>query len=78
MSKSTRTRKPSASKTAPAPTETNIYTLRSYMNGRDEAPARGIPPVDYPHLRRCLAAGLVEITERQTIKLTAAGKAAIA
>ena len=87
VSKSTRTRstrKPSAAevahpvKAAPAPTSTNIYTLRSYMAGRDEAPARGIPQADYPHLRRCVAAGLVELTKRETIKLTAAGKAAIA
>ncbi len=48
------------------------------MAGRDEAPARGIPQVDYPHLRRCVAAGLIEITKHETLKLTAAGKAAIA
>ena len=88
VSKSSRTRKSAASRTAaeaahpvkaaPAPTATNIYTLREYMAGRDEAPARGIPQVDYPHLRRCVAAGLIEITKHETLKLTAAGKAAIA
>ena len=88
MSKSSRTRKSATSraaveaahpvKTAPVPTPTNIYTLRSYMAGRDEAPARGIPQVDYPHLRRCVAAGLIEITKHETLKLTSAGKTAIA
>ena len=84
MSKSSRTRKPSAAevahpvKAAPAPTPTNIFALKSYMAGRDEAPVRGITPTDYPHLRCCVAAGLIEITQRETYKLTAAGKAAIA
>lgn len=85
MSKSTRTRTRKSSveaahpvAPAPAPTATNIYALRSFMAGRDEAPARGIPQVDYPHLRRCVAAGLLEITKCETLKLTAAGKAAIA
>ena len=87
MSKSTRTRrtrKPSAAevahpvKAAPAPTPTNIFALKSYMAGRDEAPVRGITSTDYPHLRRCVAAGLIEITQHETYKLTDEGKAAIA
>jgi hypothetical protein len=63
---------------APAATETNIFALRSYMAGRGEAPARGIPSTVHPHLRRCLAAGLIEITASETIRLTPAGRAALA
>jgi hypothetical protein len=67
-----------AKTTKGTPTHTNLFVLRRWFAGRDEAPATGIPATSYPHLNRCRAAGLFEVDRaRSVLVLTEAGRAAI-
>lgn len=60
------------------PTDTNMFCLSEHFGDRAEASAR-IRPTDRPHLKRCLAAGLLEADRAtSTLRLTEAGKAALA
>lgn len=54
------------------PTRLNIAALRDVAAGRREFP-NALAAVDRPHIRRCLAGGLVEVVSRQTLRLTDAG-----
>jgi len=54
-------------------TELNLSALRSVAKGRPEFPNQ-IAAVDAPHLRRCIAAGLLEVSaDRKTLRITPAG-----
>lgn len=60
------------------PTELNLKCLATlFRGGADEVPNR-LDAVDVPHLRRCLAAGLLEVTPSKALRITPAGRAAIA
>lgn len=61
---------------AGTPTGLNVWALGKLANGRREFPNQVDPP-DRPHIRRCLKAGLVEVVDRQTLRLTAAGVDAV-
>lgn len=59
-------------------TRLNVRTLARHFNGADVASNR-IENTSHRHLRRCLDAGLVAITDDgATLTLTAEGRAAIA
>lgn len=59
-------------------TRLNIFALRALAQGRHVFPNQ-IPAVDVPHIRRCLAAGLVEVSpDRKMLVLTPAGVEALA
>jgi len=58
-----------------APTDLNLFALTELVRrngGASEIPNR-LERVDYPHIRRCLAGGLVAVTERRTLCLTDSG-----
>jgi hypothetical protein len=57
------------------PTHTNLYALASIAAGRERF-SRRIARVDAPHVRRCIAAGLLEIDGADLV-LTPAGIAAV-
>lgn len=62
------------------PTHTNLFALREAFTGGGELASRvpnSLPPTRLPHLRRCLAAGLVRVEGRE-LTLTDAGVAALA
>jgi len=54
------------------PTRTNLYALARLFAGVDEVPNQ-IDQSSVPHIRRCLAAGLVEVVDRKTLRLTPTG-----
>jgi hypothetical protein len=57
-------------------TPTNLFALReTFPVGTERAPARQ-PSVIYPHLKRCLTAGLIAL-DGADIVLTDAGRAAL-
>lgn len=67
----------STRKPAGTPTETNLFVLReATADGTRDVPA-SVPSVDAPHLRRCLAAGLLAPTEGRALRLTDAGRVAL-
>lgn len=53
-------------------TELNVWVLARISMGR-ETFANQIEAVSAPHMRRCMKAGLVEVVDRTTLRLTAAG-----
>jgi hypothetical protein len=59
-------------------TGTNLFALTQMVveHGGPEFPSR-VPAVDAPHLKRCLAAGLVEVVGSKA-RLTPAGREAVA
>lgn len=63
------------------PTALNISALAGVASDNgikaDRTFRNAISAVDAPHIRRCLKAGLVEILDRTTLKLTDAGVAAV-
>lgn len=60
------------------PTETNLFALWLHFEGRDAAPAK-VDAVRFPHLKRCLDAGLaVGTVDGKSVVLTDAGRKAIA
>jgi len=60
------------------PTRTNIFAMVSMFDGANSV-ANRVDSVSAPHIRRCLAAGLVEVTDGgKTLTLTDAGRKAIA
>lgn len=58
------------------PTALNISALGKMAMGRREFPNQ-IASTDAPHLRRCLKAGLLEVVDRSTLRVTDAGVAAV-
>jgi DNA-binding PadR family transcriptional regulator len=59
------------------PTDTNIFCLYELFKDANEVSNR-LPSVHYPHIKRCLNAGLVDVDlEKKTLKLTEKGKLAI-
>jgi hypothetical protein len=70
-------KEPSARPPAGTPTDLNLWVLRNLFDGADVAPNK-IDLVSVPHVRRCLKAGLITITDAgTTLTLTAAGKVAL-
>lgn len=59
-------------------TDTNLFALKSLVvqHVGPEFPSR-LPAVDAPHIKRCLAAGLVEVAGNK-VRLTPGGRAAVA
>lgn len=59
-------------------TGTNLFALKQLVltHGGPEFPSR-VPAVDAPHLKRCVAAGLIEV-EGNRARLTPAGRVAVA
>lgn len=57
-------------------TDTNIFALRQ-VSGGQEVFSNRIAKVDFPHIKRCFLAGLVEIVDRSSLRLTPAGIAAL-
>lgn len=58
-------------------TPTNLFVLQKVFADSDEIGDR-VHAVDYPHLKRCLAAGLLQaVPESRTLRLTASGRHAI-
>src|ERR1700690_3487477 len=60
------------------PTDTNIYALTELvMDQRGKDPlSNQIQAPSVPHIRRCVAGGLLDIIDRRTMRLTPAGRAA--
>jgi hypothetical protein len=59
------------------PTELNVWALKELAKGRVEFPNQ-VHATDAPHIRRCLAGGLVEVSaDRRTLKLTPEGVLAV-
>lgn len=58
-------------------TDTNVWVLARHAGGKREF-RNAIEAVSAPHMRRCVKAGLVEIVDRTTLRVTDAGVAAIA
>ena len=56
------------------PTRVNVYAMAQHFAGADRATNR-VDAVSAPHLRRCIAAGLVRVEGRELV-LTEAGQAA--
>jgi hypothetical protein len=60
------------------PTRTNIFCLVDLFKGADSV-ANRVDNLSAPHIRRCLAAGLCEVTDGgKSLTLTDAGRAAVA
>ena len=61
------------------PTDTNIYALTELvMDQRGKDPlSNQIQSTSVPHIKRCVAGGLLEVVDRRTLRLTPAGKAAV-
>ncbi len=66
-------------KKPPAPTHTNLYTLRSVLAVSPDRVIRKVDAVDAPHLRRCIDAGFLarHATERGAWVLSDAGRLAL-
>lgn len=58
------------------PTDTNLFVLSEHFEGRTRAPSR-IEAVSFPHLQRCMQAGLCE-AEGSMVVLTPKGEEAVA
>ncbi len=58
-----------------APTELNLWVLKKLMNGKCRC-TNQIASVDYPHMSRCLKAGLI-VPEDGELVLTSAGVIAL-
>jgi hypothetical protein len=59
------------------PTRLNVWALGQVANGRRTFP-NAFEATDAPHLRRCLAAGLLEVAaDRTSLRLTDAGVVAV-
>lgn len=60
-------------------TDLNISALASQvMEGGEHATfSNRIPQVHYPHIKRCMAAGLVEVTPSKELRLTDEGRKAV-
>lgn len=61
------------------PTDTNIYSLTELvMSQRGRNPlSNQIQSTSVPHIKRCIAGGLLEVVDRSSLRLTPAGKAAV-
>lgn len=59
------------------PTSLNLWSLNDAFKGRTEIPNQ-LPPASVPHIRRCFAAGLVEVKDRSTLRMTPKGCQALA
>jgi len=57
-------------------TQTNLYVLASTFKTTDRVSSR-LPSTDYPHLSRCLKAGLIR-TDGAELVITDAGRQAVA
>jgi len=57
------------------PTDLNLRVLQQILNDNDGVVPLRVEQVDYPHLKRCLNAGMLEQTERGgPLVLTMLGK----
>lgn len=57
-------------------TSINLYSLGQHFGENDEATNK-LRPTAYPHIARCLKAGLVEVANKTTLRLTSAGRIAL-
>ncbi len=76
-----RTRPPSAPpKAPPTPTDTNLVALEDALAEAPDGFIRKVSPTEAPHLRRCIAAGLLEPApgEKNAWRLSAAGVSTLA
>lgn len=76
-----RSRNPSASpQPPPAPTDLNLFALEGALAEAPDGVIRKVAPTEAPHLKRCLAAGLLERApgEENAWRLSAAGTSALA
>ena len=60
---------------AGTPTATNLYALATVFGDQTEIPNK-LDAVHLPHLRRCMAAGLL-VADRTSLRLTPAGVSAV-
>src|SRR4051812_29149759 len=67
-------------KAPPAPTDLNLYALEGALAEAPDGIIRKVPPTDAPHLRRCIAVGLLEPApgEKRAWCLSALGISALA
>lgn len=67
-------------KAPPIPTDLNLFALEGALAEAPDGIVRKVAPTDAPHLRRCIAAGLLEPVpgERGAWMLSAAGVSALA
>jgi hypothetical protein len=76
-----RSRTPSAPpKPPPAPTDLNLFAQEDALAEAPDGIIRKVAPTEKPHLKRCLAAGLLEAApgEENAWRLSAAGTSALA
>jgi hypothetical protein len=61
------------------PTDTNIFALSELVlkAGGQSTISNRLERVDYPHIRRCLAGGLLTVSSPTTLTLTPAGRKAV-
>jgi hypothetical protein len=76
-----RSRTPSAPpKAPPAPTDLNLFALEEALAESPDGILRKVPPTQAPHLKRCIAAALLEAVpgEKGAWRLSAAGISTLA
>ena len=63
----------------PRVTDTNLFALAELVlnNGGRSTFSNRLERVDYPHIKRCLAGGMVAVSSPTTLSLTPAGRAAV-
>jgi len=59
------------------PTSLNVWVLSQRLREDGTLPSR-VEQVDFPHLRRCLAGGLIEADSEGVIRITDKGREAVA